>query len=374
MSLSYSELNLNELEKDIAEEILGANPYNKEFISTKLEQLIESQSLQSVLIILFRQQVDCGFVISDPKSDKLTESKYISDPATGINFQVQWNPNRELRLKHDLLIKKGVINNDIANESLINVDSRGKPCYLCLNNIELQNPLEILLRLELAERRYCCGANFSPITDNHFTIMSEEHKPQDYDLNFIRSMLRFVDKTNGIFKAIFNGKAGASILCHLHFQGTTQRLPIQDISMSENDLVLSDSAILVYKPNFYVPLFVLDGESIESITDISDKLIMNWRSLDPEFHTQNILVEKENKKYRVFIYLRDTRRLSGAGKIGDMGTFECSGLLVLSRGTTDNINGGTEERALFEESDLNTIKNLLTEIAPDRRPDIGDLL
>jgi len=374
ISSKYSDLNFNKREQDIANEILGANPYNKEFISDKLQLISEAKSLSSALITLFRQQVQSGFVLSDPVCDKQKKSKYLLDKETGINFCLQWNPNRELRLNHDLLIERGVINTDIDQELLINRDDNEKPCYLCSQNIDIQNPIEILFPVNLSGIKYYCGANFVPITDNHFTIMSEEHKPQNYDSTLILSMIDFVEKTNGVFKAIFNGKAGASILSHLHLQGTTEKLPVEDMNISDHDMIFSDSETRVYKPQYYLPLFILESESVKSINKKTDQIIQNWRSLNPHFHTQNIIVLKQNEKFRVFVFLRDTRKLKGSSKEGDMGTFECSGLLVLSKGILDTTNHSTEERGLFENSNLDTIKNLLKEIAPEYKIDVRDLI
>ena len=146
----YSDLDLNKHEIEIVNEILGANPYNKEFISDKLELISETKGLASALITIFRQQVQSGFVLSDPICDKQKESKYYLDKQTGINICLQWNPNRELRLNHDLLIERGVIDTDIDQELLINRDDKGKPCYLCSQNIDIHNPIEILFPIELA--------------------------------------------------------------------------------------------------------------------------------------------------------------------------------------------------------------------------------
>ena len=366
MPSNYSDLNFSNDEQNIINELQGANPYNKEFISDKLQAIFETRNLASTLITIFHLQVLSGFVLSDPLSDNNKESKYFIDNKTSIRFCLQWNPNRELRLNHDLLIQRGVIDTDINQGFLINRDIIGKPCYLCNKNIDIQNPIEILWPVELAGTKYYCGSNFVPITNNHFTIMSEEHKPQNYGSNVICSMIDFVKKTNGIFKAIFNGKAGASILSHLHLQGTTEKLPVEDINISAHNLVYSDSETKVYKPNYYLPLFILESESIESINKNSDQLIQNWISLNPKFHTQNIIALKFNNAFRVFIFLRDIRKLLGSGKIGDMGTFECSGLLVLSRGIVDSKNNSTEERFLYENSNLDTIKYLLTDIAPEQ--------
>jgi hypothetical protein len=374
MPSNYSDLGFSNNEQKIVNELLGANPYNKEFISDKLELIFGAKGLASALITIFWQQVQSGFVLSDPTSDKRKESKYFLDKQTGINFYLQWNPNRELRLNHDLLIQRGVIDTDIEQEFLINRDGKGNPCYLCSKNIDIQNPIEILLPIELAGIKYYCGANFAPITNNHFTIMSEEHKPQNYDSDVTCSMIDFAEKTNGVFKAIFNDRAGASILSHLHLQGTTEKLPIEDINISTHDLVFSDSETKVYKPNYYLPLFILESESARSINKKTDRIIENWRSLNPDFYTQNIIVLKHNKKFKVFVFLRDSRKLSGSGKQGDMGTFECSGLLVFSKGKVDANNHSTEERGVFENSSLDTIKNILNEIAPEEKKPVSDLI
>ena len=304
----------------------------------------------------------------------MIESKYILDSLTGIKFKVQWNPNRELRLNHELLIERGVININIDNNLLVNRNNQGKACYLCSENIKLQNPLEILLPFKLSGEKYFCGANFSPITNKHFTIMSEEHKPQQYDSQVILAMIDFVTQSNGKFRTIFNGKAGASILEHLHIQATTELFPIEDINISNNNLVSTISNTNIYKPDYYLPLLILESENTETISIISDKLINQWETQNSEYHTVNIVAHKNNEKYRIYIYLRDTRKLKGTGKIGDMGTFECSGLLVLSAGDKDSKKGITGERCLYEQADLGKIKKLLQEIAPTDHFDLTNFI
>ncbi|NIU87028.1 MAG: DUF4922 domain-containing protein, partial [Nitrosopumilaceae archaeon] len=374
MALNKIALKLSESEKQIVNEILCANPYNLEFITTKFEQLSESLSLESVLKILFKQQVDCGFVLSQPDSDELIESEHIIDAHTGIKFIVQWNPNRELRLNHELLIERGVINTNIDSSLLVNKNKQGKACYLCSDNIKIQNPLEILFPIKLSGEKYFCGANFSPITNNHFTIMSEEHKSQQFGSQVILAMMDFVKKSNGKFRTIFNGKAGASILEHLHIQATTQKLPIEDIKISKNNLITTTYNTNIYEPEYYLPLIILESDNAQSISLISDKLINQWEAHDSEHHTVNILVHKKNEKYRICIYLRDTRKLIGTGKIGDMGTFECCGLVVLSAGGNDPNKGSVGERSLFEDVNINKIKKLLQEIAPSDIFDLTNLI
>ncbi len=217
------------------------------------------------------------------------------------------------------------------------------------------------------------GANFSPITDNHFTVMSKDHIPQKYHDSVIPSMLDLINKTDGGFRAIFNAQAGASIISHLHLQATTSRLPVEDIHISTQDVIYSESNTTVYKPDYYLPLFISEGVSAKSLSKISDHIINQWIVLNPKFHTVNILALKQTEKYRVYIFLRDSRKLIGAGKVGAMGTFECSGLIVLSAGSIGTTKPSTQERLVFENSSLGTIQNLLNQITPDENIEVSEL-
>lgn len=348
---------------EISEEILLANPYDKGFISDKLKYIICEWGLAASLNVLFRQQVSSGYVLFDPSDDEQKHSKTFMDYETGINFTVDWNPSRELRNQHQLLIERGIIDNSFDPSLLINKDDNNRPCYLCGQNITLQNPLEILLPVELSGVNYNCGANFAPITDNHFTIMTSEHVIQKYDRWVISSMIDLVCLTVGNYKAVFNGRAGASILSHLHLQATTEKLPVEDIIVRDDDIILNHEGITVSRPNYYLPLFIVSGRDHILVEDHSDKIVRTWISNDPEFNTQNIIVNKSNDCIRVYIFLRDRRRLAGSGKEGDMGTFECAGKLVLSKGITNKGETGNEW-SLFENADLDMIKRLLCQISP----------
>lgn len=365
---------MNNHNLDLKKEIILANPYNRDFIFDKLNRLRLESNLYTALVTLFRQQVEAGFVLSDPLKDELKEKKHFFDKVTGVNFTVEWNPNRELRKNHALLIERGVVNDNIDQSDLINRDNHGKACYLCSQNIKLQNPLEILFPIELSGTEYFCGANFAPITDNHFTLMTSEHLPQNYDSNVIKAMIDFVQKTDGNFRAIFNGRAGASILSHLHLQGTTEKMPVEGIILEEESVILNSRDIRVYNPFYYIPLFILESESVELIQNKADQVIRTWISLDYNLHTLNILVLRENEVYKIFIFLRDRNKLIGDGKEGDMGTFECAGNLVLSYGIFNSNQDVNNEKLLFENFNFDLLKNLLNQISPDNDFNLSKLL
>jgi len=349
---------------EIINEIQLANPYNRDLISNKLKHLVPVYGLSATLDILFRQQVNSGFVLIDPADSKGKESKIIPDDMTGIEFKVQWNPARELRKQHQLLIERDIIDSTVDQNQLINLDRNNKPCYLCSNNILLQNPLEVLLPLKLSERAYYCGANFAPITDNHFTLMTSEHVEQKYDSDVLSSMIEFVKQTCGNYKAVFNGRAGASILTHLHLQATTEKFPVESIDRKDDKYLVDRKRITVTKPGYYIPLYIVSGSDFGMVEKYSDRIILSWIEINPAINTQNIIVIKDGDFLTIYIFLRDRKRLVDNGREGDMGTFECAGNLVLSSEVTVMGQSGNE-RYLYDNVNLDVIRTLLKQIAPD---------
>lgn len=349
---------------NIIDEIILANPYNREYISDKLINLKSEIGIARTLDVLFRQQLHAGFILINPDDISDNDSRLFEDEKTGIQFKVEWNPARELRKQHNLLIDRDIIDGEVDQSRLINKDVDNKPCYLCRSNINLQNPLEILFPIKLFGNDYYCGANFAPITRNHFTIMSSEHIEQRYRNSIMSSMIDFVLQTDGEYRAIFNGRAGASILSHLHLQATTEKLPVEDIRINDGDYIISEANFSISKPNYYLPLYIVEGNNFTKVEKNADNIINRWLNIDQDFNTQNILVRKVNESIRVFIFLRDRRRLIGDGKEGDMGTFECSGELVLSSDIKVKGESGIE-RVLYDNITLEKITALLSQISPD---------
>jgi hypothetical protein len=219
------------------------------------------------------------------------------------------------------------------------------------------------LPINLAGVRYFCGANFAPITNNHFTIMTSEHIPQQYSAKVLSSMIDIVEKTGGMYKAIYNGRAGASILSHLHLQATTEKLPIEDIIITDKDLLFDERGISILRPFYYLPLYIVSAKAPNLIEKHANRIIKAWKSADTDLNTQNIVVIKEKDLLKIYIFLRNRTKLIGDGKEGDMGTFECAGNLVLSNDIM--VNGeSNNERYLFDNASLDMVINLLKQISP----------
>lgn len=351
-------------DRAIFDRVIRSRSLDRLDILDDLAKLTQRCGLAYALMALYRQQVNCGFVLADPLKREGKERKRFFDERSGIEFHVLWQPDRELRKDHQLLIQRGVVAESADETRLINRDKDGKPCYLCRDNIGLQNPAEVLSPLELAGEQYFAGANFAYITNNHFTIMSAEHRPQLYRKKVLTALNDFVQQTDGQFRAIFNGLAGASILWHEHLQATSEKFPIEDIRIKKVDILYEDSQIRVSRPFYYVPLWIVEGISRTRVEDTIDRIIKDWHCLNTEHHTENVISAMTDKRFRIFILLRDVRKLAGTGKVGAMAAFECGGYIVLSYEPFHDEAHEINEWVTFQTASLETVKRLLADVAP----------
>lgn len=332
-----------------------------------MKTLIATKGLAYAQLALYRQQVNHGFVLSDPLETKRKGSKEFIDPHTGIAFRLQWNQDRELRNNRRHLRDRGIITTDVDEAELINKNIKGKACYLCKANIDRQNPGEVLLEIDLAGETFYLGANFVPILNNHFIIVSANHQPQRYRKETLRILNDFVDRTGGYFRALFNGLAGASIEEHEHLQATTEALPIEKIKVRENDVIYASGDLRVSRPRYYVPCWIIEGENKAKVEIAADRIARRWESLNRQYYTENIISTKIENIYRTFMILRDKRKLSGKEKKGAMGVFETGGIIVLSHQAKVNDNREINEKHIFDRANLETIKGLLSEISPEEQ-------
>jgi hypothetical protein len=333
-------------------------------IQRELRQLTEQGSLAAALRALFRQQVNAGYVLFDP-SDSTLEEKRFFDPELGITLRLQWNPQRELRKHHHLLIERGVLVRTADPERLINRNAKGVGCYLCHHNIAQQNPSEIALPIPLAGEPYYLGANFAPIADNHFTVMSATHRPQRYHAGILRAGLDLVQRSAGEFRAMFNGLAGASIEEHEHLQATDAVFPIEGLQGGPQDVFVEEDGARLSAPKYYLPVWLIEGDDVEALVRLGDRAIGAWQRLAPQRHTENLIISRHGSRYRIFVLLRDRQRLIAPGRFGAMASFEAGGLIVLSQSPE---HGVLDERQLFDSADLTQMRGLLSAIKPERAP------
>ena len=365
---------INAADLNLCKEIAHSKVTEKKRILKDIYFLWKKYHLGLVLIVLYQQQLNSGFILSNPlKYSGNLNKKTFYDPTTQIRFIVQWNPERALRKNHQLLIERGIIEKCIDEEKLIHKDLQGKPCYLCKKNIELQNPKEILLPLKLSGEEFYIGANFASITDNHFTIFHKKHRPQKYRKKIFSIMADFLNQTDGNFRIIYNGLAGASIEAHEHFQATSIRFPVESILYCNRDEVFNKEDLIIARPKYYLPLWIIEGKNTAELFRVLNYFILFWHSQNPEEHTENILAMKSGELFRFFIFLREKKRLEVKEKSGAMATFESSGLFVFSEFFKNTIKGKSK-KDFFSALSLDIIKNMLKKIAPNEILEINNIL
>ena len=368
LSATHSAFDATLREQTIFDNIIHRPSSARPAILQSLKVLIPAKGLAYALLALYRQQVNCGFVLADPLNPTGKESKVFLDPHTGIEFQVMWNPDRELRGNRELLIERGVMAPKVDKEKLIHRDRDGRACFLCAHNIAFQNPAEILLPMQLGGKAYYAGANFAYLANNHFTVMSAEHHSQEYGPQILAAMTDLVNRTDGHFRAIFNGLgAGASIPWHEHLQITTEPFPIEHIRIRPSDVVRSLGNVQVSTPFYYLSVWTVEGRSSQAVEHEAHRIAARWHRADPAHHTLNIIATKQNEAFRLFLFPRDSRKRAGTGKAGTMASYECGGTLILSYIPKPGQPNQTNERKTFDAATLETVKALLAQIAPPRR-------
>ena len=351
-------------DSSLCKKIVFGSFLQKEQLMKNLQFLLEKYSLDLVLKIVYLQQLKTGFILSDPANYfKSKNQKSFYDTDTQIRFLIQWNPERALRKNHKILIERGIIKEHVDKDALINRDKKGKACYLCKKNIDLQNPKEIVLPLKLDEEPFYIGANFASISDNHFTVFHQQHRPQKYRKKIFSIMIDFLNKTTGEFRIIYNGLAGASIEAHEHFQTTSIRLPVESIKYNDQNIFYKHKDVQIIKPDYYLPLWIFEGKKESELICLLDHFTRYWHSSKPHEHTENVLGIKMDSLFRFFIFLREKSKLKSIEQTGALATFETSGLFVFSEFLKRKVKGKSE-KDFFSSLTLDIIKNMLKGIAP----------
>ena len=114
----------------------------------------------------------------------------------GYKVYLQFNPQRA-----------------VSSGAAVDAESiKNRPCFLCKDNLPSEQQ-GILYR-----NQYLILCNPAPIFENHFTIVTLEHKPQEITSS-ISWLLRLSMDLSPDYAVFYNGPAcGASAPDHLHFQ------------------------------------------------------------------------------------------------------------------------------------------------------------
>jgi hypothetical protein len=288
-----------------------------------------------------------GFLLSSPDSAECG-TEHALDESCGVRYRFRWMPHREIRGDVAALERRGILN-PRRDESRLFRDPRdphGRHCFLCAPNIHECHPMERLIPLRLAGHDYYAGANFAWIERDHFTVMAAEHVDQLYARHTLDAMLALHAQTGGRFRVLFNGPgAGASIPWHLHYQITTQPMPIEQMN-PDGEAAYPTS----------VRRFRVATGGVEQ----AHAMAAAWLQRDPARHSINILIAGAVVDAWIFVFPRDRERATATNK-GLVGGFEVAGDFVLS---------SPQEEWAFRHASAATARTILEQICPeDRAPD-----
>lgn len=289
------------------------------------------------LTTTWQAQADVGFLLSDPAADDI-EIREFPDPVSGVSFRFRWLPHREIRSNVAELERRGILNPD-RDDVFLFCDPRdpsGRHCFLCVDNIAVCHPLEELVPMVLAGREYVAGANFAWIGNDHYTVMPVEHIDQDFTPHVLDAMVDLHAQTGGAYRVLYNGAdAGATIPWHLHYQITTDRLPVEDLAPGgEHEY----------------------PTALHRFTEVGTAtgFVRSWLAADTEHHRLNILVAGPADAVVIHVFPRDSRQTHAAEK-GLIGGFEVCGDLVYSEPDT---------RPQFDAASAEMARRVIGEVRP----------
>lgn len=296
--------------------------------------------LADVLSEVWCEQARIGFLLSDSEGEKV-EVRYVEDPVSQVRFRFRWMPHRKHRTDISELEARGILNPE-RDESVLFRDPRdpsGRFCFLCPGNIRECNPREELVPIRLAGREYFAGANFAWIGREHFTVMAADHVDQSFSAHAASAMLNLHALTGGTFRVIYNGAhAGATIPWHLHYQITSEVLPVEGLPAGHEEAY---------------PTTIRRFSAGDEGAPLA--YAEEWMRRDVEHHRVNAMVAGPVSSPTVYVFQRDIRKSHAAAK-GLMGGFEVCGDFVYS----DSGKGAHFDRASAE-----LARSLLADISPE---------
>jgi len=265
--------------------------------------------------------------------------------------QLQYNPNRAA-----------------SSGAAVDADSiKKRPCFLCVDNLP-DRQQGILYRKD-----YIILCNPAPIFDQHFTIVTLQHQPQEIAPS-LDWLLQMAADLSPSYKVFYNGPAcGASAPDHLHFQMIpTHALPFLN-TLKFFSPAKKISSVRFYKGvNLDRSVVILESKNREALRKQFEhfvKVTQNAVSTNNE-PLMNIFCIYENHIWRLVIFLRQKHRPDAYFAAGDKNIFVSPGVIDMAgviitpqiidfnRLGCDTIRGIYREVSLPEEL-MNTIMNEL---------------
>ncbi len=205
-------------------------------------------------------------------------------------------------------------------------------CFICIpNTAPSQKGICIFDRINNAE--FVALVNPFQILRNHITLALIGHEPQEISSGHIRFILDLTQKSKS-FRFAFNSiGAAASIPKHLHFQGSDEKLPIEEIG--EVELFQGDGLKLSKLDELWPNLvYVARGDS-EKVAAFIMHMINGMAEKFPEGKNRegqafNILFSRDkNGEPKTYFIPRRKERPSNFGN--DFGFCEMGGLMLCEK-------------------------------------------
>ncbi len=266
---------------------------NKVFIST--EQLApygNTDSLSDKLKALLEQQKKTWELLRK-NYDALEDVQIRNFDFGNFQIKIQFNPGRIVS----------------STAKVDKASIKARKCFLCLENLP-ENQRGILF-----DNDYLILANPYPIFNEHFTIPSLKHQPQDLTVS-LDVFLKLSEAIGEHYVVFYNGpKAGASAPDHLHFQaGSKHFLPIYDeivrSNKNLNGFFKNDALEISYPQNYLRNLIKVessDSEKLKLLT-VSVLEILRGFTESKEEPMINVLAFFENGKWVLVIIPRKKHR------------------------------------------------------------------
>jgi glycosyltransferase involved in cell wall biosynthesis len=294
--LSVEKQNRNDFYKDKLRtiEIKARQLMNKKIRSSNIRNIFaeypgkDNLSLPALCEKLFDTQKKRWSRLTDSCRD-LASVRMKEIVCGSYNVYLQYNPKRA--------VSSGA---SVDQESI-----KKRPCFLCADNLPGEQQ-GILYRKD-----YMILCNPAPIFDQHFTIVTLQHQPQEIGSS-IASLLQFAADLSPEYTVFYNGPAcGASAPDHLHFQMIpADALPFLN-TLRTLPLVKEISSVRFYKgDNLDRSVVVLESKNREALREQFAHFTKVTRKIIPTNNEpmMNVLCTCENDTWRLVIFLRQKHR------------------------------------------------------------------
>ena len=329
-SANFSQESMDGLSQgDIERAAIEFNDERNEHAWNALQQWLEKYPPEVALRLLYRQQLDAGFIrddLSEVRRYKLEEGQGGAvDRGTGRHLRLQFNARRADR--HRGAGRRTPPRGRSAKDN---------GCFLCRHNVAwAQSGVELGYAMLINGTNYIAWPNPYPIMPTHFTVAAEGHtdQPSEDVGRTVPALLELARKLPHCI-AFVNGKnAGASIPSHEHFQ-VFERMP-HDVFPLELEAGAGDGRnVRPMQMLLDYPLAAIrySGTDAEEIARETRSWMMDWsKECGAENVSANIIATMDSVRpdlLHLYFVPRHAHYSHGPGMHGTVGALEVLGEMI----------------------------------------------